>query len=583
MAQETGKEKSAHDVQEAVTAQDVQQEQNDTAGPEATEEETIPSSIDAVSQLIDAAMDRTLKRASTTAKEAQKTPGGILALISYFNVLTNFMRDPGEAILALDTPGVEELYIKYAETQYMSYVKQVAKDTGDSPLQIMDREKRTPEQDRALTEAAGRAQLERLDKFFNTSYMQAFKVLSDEEIKTETITDPDEIREIKNAVVLYFFARNWPKLRPDSNKKLTAEQKHELKSTLIRFDKFIANRPAASMGSHFIAFIKEDCENPEEIQRNIPRITGAPPDSILWPLDKLNKQVWYNLDPQKAVNDHYYFAVAKENRKRGIKKTDAFIEYGIHWAAVEKAERNGEIEITEQLTPFDKRVYVAVYALYKSHGCTMSSGMIYYAMGYNSAHPNSKIIEKINKSLDKMRSALVFINNKSEAGMYKNINPFFMDDVPLLSFRRRDAYINNSYCGSAIYLLIDSETKKPPFPLMDFAIERDQITTIPRILLESPLSATESNMTLEDYLRDEIAWMKNNSNVSHKRMLSTIYERCGIKTWKQKSRAQEKIKRVLDHYKECDWIYSYKLGKEDLLIVLNKGEKSTAKRKKKTR
>ena len=135
-------------------------------------------------------------------------------------------------------------------------------------------------------------------------------------------------------------------------------------------------------------------------------------------------------------------------------------------------------------------------------------------------------------------------------------------DASLLPFERISAYINGQLTESAIHLF-----REPP--LVSFARERNQITTISRQLLESPINKTDANLLLEDYLIERIGRMKNTkSNAPLKMLFKTIYEKCAITTAKQKQRAPEKIRRYLDHYKKCGWIKGYKEDTDGIKILL---------------
>ena len=100
---------------------------------------------------------------------------------------------------------------------------------------------------------------------------------------------------------------------------------------------------------------------------------------------------------------------------------------------------------------------------------------------------------------------------------------------------------------------------------MSFAKARRQITTIKPALLQSPISKTSENIQIEDYLINRISKMKNGTG-EKKILLATLYENVGITTTKQKQRAPEKIRKVLDFYKANDFIKGYTMDKISLLI-----------------
>ena len=103
--------------------------------------------------------------------------------------------------------------------------------------------------------------------------------------------------------------------------------------------------------------------------------------------------------------------------------------------------------------------------------------------------------------------------------------------------------------------------------MISFAKRRNQITAIEPKLLESPISKTDANLRLEDYLLERIGHMKSEkSKAPNKILYSTLYEKCGITTRLQRSRIPDKIKRYLDYYKSCGFISGYSMEKDGISI-----------------
>lgn len=267
-----------------------------------------------------------------------------------------------------------------------------------------------------------------------------------------------------------------------------------------------------------------------------PTVGAKPPNKIEYPLDKINSNVWSLLEEIEPTGQ-----IAFATEKRGTAK-EATILYSINFDQIEP-----EVSITKKLTPFDKRCYISVAALYNNGNPIISAAQIYAVMG-NKGRPSAKDLQKINNSLTKMAAARVYINNEQEITVNKKYNRFVYD-APLLPFERVTAIINNQPCDSAIQLF-----REPP--LVTFAKDRKQVTTIPRKLLESPISKTDANLRIDDYLIERIAHIKK-GRVKNRLLFSTIYKQCGITEKKQRQRAPEKIRRYLDHYQKCGFIKAY--------------------------
>lgn len=288
-----------------------------------------------------------------------------------------------------------------------------------------------------------------------------------------------------------------------------------------------------------------------DLIESIPSIIANPADILEYPLDKPNAIIWNLLAltaPNQIIMD---IDTAKEtDRKKG---TEALIYCTINF------EETEGLRITKQLTPFDKRVYIAIAALFNAGNQVVSIRQIHRAMG-STGEPSDNQVEKINNSLDKMRGARLYIDSRPEHDVYTGY-PKFVYDGALLEFRRISAYINNTAVESAIRILAEP-------PMISFAKGRKQVTTISRALLESPLSKTEANLIIDDYLIEQIAHMKKNKSFSRKMLFDTICKNCKITDRKQRQRAKSKITYYLNHYEDCGWIRGYEWETDGITIKI---------------
>lgn len=279
-------------------------------------------------------------------------------------------------------------------------------------------------------------------------------------------------------------------------------------------------------------------------------------------LDKVNNEIWnYFEEAARGQNGQLWFSKDIDTSKKDSEQ-EAIIYYGINFD-----ELDPEIKITRQLTPFDKRCYTAIGALFNAGNETISATQIYYTMG-NTTRPNATDLKKVNDSLTKMAAARVFINNKKEVEAAKKEQeekgkkapkgyPPFKYDASLLPFERISAYINDQLTESAIHLF-----REPP--LISFAKGRKQFTTVEQKLLQSGMPKTDANLRIEDYLLERISYMRRPKNPAPNKLLfDTLFEHCGIKEKKQKQRAPGKITEYLEHYKACGWIKGYKMVKDE--------------------
>ena len=263
-------------------------------------------------------------------------------------------------------------------------------------------------------------------------------------------------------------------------------------------------------------------------------VTGKRVQKIDFPVDKVNSKVWKLLEA--APNGQIGIAAEKRDSKKQLT-----ILYSINFDSL-----GDNVTITRKLEPFDKRVYLAVSALYNAGNSIISFSQIYRTMG-NTHSPNAHDIEKISDSIAKMAAARVSLDNTQEAKSYKYDK--FTYTASLLPMERLEGVINGKAVEAAIHLF-----REPP--LVSFARGRKQITTIERQLLETPVNKTDQNLLLEDYLIERIAHAKAGRQPA-KILYDTLYAEARITTKKQRQRAGDKLGAILGHYVKCGFINGY--------------------------
>lgn len=301
------------------------------------------------------------------------------------------------------------------------------------------------------------------------------------------------------------------------------------------------------------------------------------------PLDKINRTIWnFPISPKEDLT----FAMESQADKRKGRELDA--AYSIDFSALEESEN---IKITKKLTPFDKRVYAAISAIYNAGNTVTSLTQIYFAMG-NTSRPPKSSIEHIYNSIIKMIKAHITLDNEDEAKVYNY--PHFKYEGNLLPIEMlSNVDIRGKITESAINIF-----REPP--LLSFAKGRKQVTTVPVKLLQSPISKTESNLMLEDYLIYRISKAKatdkdedkgknkgkdkdkkdKKPKLSNIIKLETLYREMEITDRRAKPRLLDKVERCLKYYKELKYIVDYEITKEEIILKFkeeeNKEETATA-------
>ena len=278
----------------------------------------------------------------------------------------------------------------------------------------------------------------------------------------------------------------------------------------------------------------------------LPSAIAKKADIVEYPMDKPNSKIWSMLQETTGRQLKLAINTAKTGSDKRLN-----VYYSIDF---DELEKNG-IKVTKKLLPFDKRVYIAVAALYNAGNTYITLTQIYYAMG-NTGKPSRGQLEKISESITKMQGANIFIDNIQESEAYNYLR--FHYKGYLLPIEITTATINGQLAESAIRIL-----REPP--MMTFAKQRKQITTITVKVLQSPISKTDANLLIDDYLIERIGRAKR-GGTGCKILYDTLYENAQITTPKQRQRAPEKIKTYLEHYKSCGMIENYQLLTDGIKI-----------------
>lgn len=474
----------------------------------------------------------------------------------------DMMKDPEDALCSWDVS--PERLDQWERNHFKRLVETVAQETGADPAQIADKDRRTDEQQQALLLASAREQIRRMDAFNASNWMQAYKVL--DALTPEYNAEPaDGVYSMQEVTLLYFFATH-PDIRPSDKAALTDANIKELQDFFGRIDAFYMAHKGDDDREILVNFLEQELA---EIAPDI--VESVRLKDFDFPVDKVNKHIWRLLE-EHSKGDQIAFDVSARASKDPV-----LIYYAISFDELE----NQGITITKRLTAFEKRVYIAAGALYAIKGQKpFTYTELYYAMGYT-GKPGSNDLEKLAAAITKMGGARIYVDNQQEIAA-KYHYPRFRYDGYLLPMERVTAIVDGKITDAAIHLF-----REPP--LIAFARQREQITQINIKLLQSPASKTEANIALEDYLIERIAQARNERRKLEKKrcktdeerrkkaealdkdpriLFATLYEHANITTVKQKQRAPEKVKRILEHYKACSFIRDFEIDATGVTITL---------------
>lgn len=492
----------------------------------------------------------------------------LLRRCALINFNMDVLESPEDALLSYKMPA--GFYEKWAAAHYESLINRVASATGADPEQIADKEKRTPEQEQALIEAAAREQITRLEMVLKSNYIAAIKHInayciaqadaggSDlykplREEQDPAVLQSEQLVNVPLAATLYFFATH-DNINPQSADSLTAKDKGTVIKDFNDIDVFYREHRAELHTEQELlrAYIASVTPNPEKAKETLEQIKAISADKIKYPLDKVNSTIWGGR-VSRIIDE----IVPLKGEKSGSNKKFV-ITYSIDFEALDSDK---DVSITKRLEYYDKRIFIAAMSLIeasdeedkRNNTVTVTLTQIYHTMG-NRSRPGKGDLERINASLTKMRKADVSINNEQEAANYNY--PKFVYKGSLLPFEQVDVVVNGQLIDSGIHFL-----REPP--LMTYAKQHNQLTAFDPKMLQSPISKTEKNLAIDDYLIKRIKHAKAHRG-QPKILYKTMFAELEITDKKQRSRAIETAERYLKHYQSCNEIARYTMDADSI-------------------
>ena len=493
----------------------------------------------------------------------------------------DFLRSPEDALLKW---GQMEngRYRKWFTGHFDKLVAIVAQQTGADPAQIADKDKRTPEQQQLLLEAAAKQQIARIDAFFDSLYMDAINTLEPlqgvykdpGEIDFYTDTDrfnPDsEYISVKEQAVLYFFALH-DEITPTEQQPLTAEQREELRGIYSRLDAFYMERTGGGDYSNMdilFAFIERENPTPEtaeSIAAKLPLVQGIRPTAHTMP----NNALMNTLQQKPAINAGAFDMVVA-NAKGRRKEITAY-------TMIEFDPGETSIKITDaHLSEYERQVSDAVISLWieavkEKLPPIFTPDMIFRAMpgGSDSASPQQK--GAITKTIEKFRRLHITVDATEEMrkrGVIGSNATFKLDNFYLSATHAEYKVKNGGQTVNAYK--IDTE----PI-LLTYCTMTKQLLTVPAKYLAVEkvkkgrasgelVTMTADRQAMTGYMLRRIAVMKHDrknkvQTQSNVILFDTLFSETGTKT---DNRKQTMINRnfcfdVLDYWKVSGFIKGY--------------------------
>lgn len=330
----------------------------------------------------------------------------------------------------------------------------------------------------------------------------------------------------------------------------------QVQVTFYHFEEPYNQKEQEEIQNEFSRLVKEKAKScylefpirgiPDFEEQQPPKISTSKLSDIFYPIDKVNSELWNCFSigentPLKAESD-------KDSRKGKQASIYVMLDFN---------ELDG-VKISRPLTSFDKRVFIAISNKREAGQEILTFSQIYEAMG-GISRPDKSIRDRIIESIETMSRAIVSIDTTEENKIYPRLDKIVWESQ-LLHIEKVKGYSRGQITDYAIRII---ETPK----LYLFAKQRNQITSAPLELFESPISKTEANLSLEDYIFPRIARMRNSTKISRTILIETVCQKCNITTKKQRQRLPGKIEKYLKHYVSVGWIKAYKLTEKSIEIV----------------
>lgn len=286
----------------------------------------------------------------------------------------------------------------------------------------------------------------------------------------------------------------------------------------------------------------------------IPQLSALSVSDVNYPVDKPNNEVWHLLETN-STNGQLTLGFNVAPRKSRKKIPEALIFYSI------KFDEDLPVSISKKLTTFDKRVYIATSALYNAGNEYITTNQIYKLIGgQNNRNQNDS--QKILNSLIKMAGAWVILDNTNEASVLKREKQIHAGHLLDAEFNITIS-LNGKITNDAIKILREPR-------LITFAKERKQYTTISQKVFALPLSNTDKNLDIKDYILTNLAGIKS-KHLRNKMLWESIYEHCHIT--RNKDRARADVIKCLDYLKSDNgdhYIKDYAVSDDGITIYFEK-------------
>ena len=332
----------------------------------------------------------------------------------------------------------------------------------------------------------------------------------------------------------------------------------QLKKPLKRHSK-----ASAETRDRFLALLEQDNLSKviKKKLQNIPALIAKRPEKYISPTDKISKYI-FDITKNALFYEPNGAAVkvgSISRRESGVKK-----EFPVTTAVSLKLDKNNsniKFSNNAMLDPYCRSVHNAIATLYAAGNTDMTIDMIYRAMKGGTEEgemdsPGEVARKKISEAIDLLLRTIMTIDASQETKYYGRADFQFKGHVlPAQIFTAKVTGVEVKDC---IKLLAEP-------PLYTYAQRSNQINSCDIKMLKMPISNTEENVIIRDYLLEQVLDMQNEKSRRNNVILyDTLFRYLGLENAlkQKKSDVRKKVHAIFDNWIKEGFIKGYNDVKE---------------------
>ena len=304
----------------------------------------------------------------------------------------------------------------------------------------------------------------------------------------------------------------------------------------------------------------ENCIKQNKKETVTKKIRTSRTDELLVDRSKINKKI------REERKEFYNGGIDVKTGEIGKSKKPVYTPVALNYVTEELEKQGLTVDGVGILKPFDMIILTHVESLYEAGNQIMTADMIATQMnGGRRIQATPKLKAQIYNSLMRLRLINITINTQNEFDVRYNPKTIFSGVILPNKIEGEPIMLNGKKIMEYIYVLDNS-------PLTKYSKSKNQISRPPVNMLDVPVSLTQENIILTDYLSRRIIDMQSPEPKKGKYIIlyETIFDYLKIEdenpnTLKvTKKRIREDVRAILKEWKKNGFILDFEeLGEDD--------------------